>query len=114
MNTIYSHYSFDECKNEDELFDRLDALVEEGKITYVTQDKYILKIEDLDLTSDEVGELLDLFDSLDVFEYYGHQDDDEDYDDFDQYDDEEAELYKVVDMRENLKLFLNGSIQESN
>lgn len=28
--------------------------------------------------------------------------------------DEEAELYKVVDMRENLKLFLNGSIQESN
>jgi hypothetical protein len=89
MNTIYSHYSFDECKNEDELFDRLDALVEEGKITYVAQDKYILKIEDLDLTSDEVGELLDLFDSLDVFEYYGHQDDDEDYDDFDQYDDEE-------------------------
>lgn len=89
MNTIYSHYSFDECKNEDELFDRLDALVEEGKITYVAQDKYILKIEDLDLTSDEVGELLDLFDGLDVFEYYGHQDDDEDYDDFDQYDDEE-------------------------
>jgi ATP-dependent exoDNAse (exonuclease V) beta subunit len=28
--------------------------------------------------------------------------------------DEEAELYKVVDMRDNLKLFLNGSIQESN
>jgi ATP-dependent exoDNAse (exonuclease V) beta subunit len=28
--------------------------------------------------------------------------------------DEDAELYKVVDMRENLKLFLNGSIQESN
>ena len=28
--------------------------------------------------------------------------------------DEEAELYKVVDMRENLKLFLNGSISESN
>ena len=89
MNTIYSHYSFDECKNEDELFDRLDALVEEGKITYVTQDKYILKIEDIDLTDDEVRELLDLFDGLDVFEYYGHQDDDEDYDDFDQYDDEE-------------------------
>ena len=89
MNTIYSHYSFDECKNEDELFDRLDALVEEGKITYVAQDKYILKIEDLDLTDGEVGELLDLFDSLDVFEYYGHQDDDDDYDDFDQYDDEE-------------------------
>ena len=28
--------------------------------------------------------------------------------------DEDAELYKVVDMRDNLKLFLNGSIQESN
>jgi ATP-dependent exoDNAse (exonuclease V) beta subunit len=28
--------------------------------------------------------------------------------------DEEAELYKVVDMRDNLKLFLNGSISESN
>jgi len=28
--------------------------------------------------------------------------------------DEDAQLYKVVDMRENLKLFLNGSIQESN
>jgi ATP-dependent exoDNAse (exonuclease V) beta subunit len=27
--------------------------------------------------------------------------------------DEDAELYKVVDMRDNLKLFLNGSIQES-
>ena len=28
--------------------------------------------------------------------------------------DEDAELYKVVDMRDNLKLFLNGSIQVSN
>jgi ATP-dependent exoDNAse (exonuclease V) beta subunit len=28
--------------------------------------------------------------------------------------DEDAELYKVVDMRDNLKLFLNGSISESN
>ena len=28
--------------------------------------------------------------------------------------DEEAELYKVADMRDNLKLFLNGSISESN
>ena len=28
--------------------------------------------------------------------------------------DEDAELYKVVDMRDNLKLFLNGSIHESN
>jgi len=28
--------------------------------------------------------------------------------------DEESELYKVVDMRDNLKLFLNGSISESN
>jgi ATP-dependent exoDNAse (exonuclease V) beta subunit len=28
--------------------------------------------------------------------------------------DEEAELYKVVDMRDNLKLFLNGSISEYN
>ena len=28
--------------------------------------------------------------------------------------DEDAELYKVVDMRDNLKLFLNGSIPESN
>ncbi len=27
---------------------------------------------------------------------------------------EDAELYKVVDMRDNLKLFLNGSISESN
>ena len=28
--------------------------------------------------------------------------------------DEDAELYKVIDMRDNLKLFLNGSIQVSN
>ena len=89
-STIYSHYSFDECKDESQLFDRLDSFVEEGKITYVIEDQYILKIEDLDLSTDEVDELLVLFDSIDVFEYYGHQDDDYDsYDDFDQFDDEE-------------------------
>ncbi len=87
-STIYSHYSIDECKNEDEMFDLLDKFVEEGKITYQIEDQYILKIEDLDLSTEEVDELLELFDSLDVFEYYGHEDE-EDYDDFDQYDDEE-------------------------
>jgi len=78
-STIYSHYSIDECKNEDEMFGLLDKFAEEGKITYQIEDQYILKIEDLDLSTDEIDELLDLFDSLDVFEYYGHEDEEDDY-----------------------------------
>jgi len=87
-STIYSHYSIDECKNEDKMFGLLDKLREEGKITYQIENQYILKIEDLELSTEEVHELLDLFDSLDVFEYYGHEDE-EDYDDFDRYEDED-------------------------
>jgi|APCry1669189883_1035261.scaffolds.fasta_scaffold10872_5 hypothetical protein len=72
-------YSIDECQDEEVLYQKLDTLVEEGKIEYELQDKWTLKVKDLDLSISEEKSLVDLFDSLDVYVVEGE--DDEDMDD---------------------------------
>ena len=84
-NTLKSHYSYDECGNQKSLFEKLDNLKQEGKIDYENEDKYIFKINDIDLTEEEIIGLNKFFDSLDVFPYMDK--DDEDWEDENDWED---------------------------
>ena len=50
MDKLLTHYSYDECSDENLLFEKLDQLVDDSKISYKIEEKYIFKIEDLELT----------------------------------------------------------------
>lgn len=92
MNSqLFTHYSFDECTNEEKLFDKLDTLLQDGKIEYNTESQYVFKIKDIDLTDNEIEDLCELFDKLEVYPYLESDDTDDfdDFDDFDSFDDEE-------------------------
>jgi len=71
-------YTIDECLNEEELYQRLDTLVDDGKIEYELIDKWMLKIKDLDLTTNEEKSLVELLDSLDIFEVEGEEEEEDD------------------------------------
>jgi hypothetical protein len=86
---LFNFYSFDECSDEDQLFEKLDSLKDESKIEYTEQDNYIVKIKDLELSDDEISELLKFFDNLNVYPYLGIEDDDDD--EFSDFDDGFAE-----------------------
>jgi hypothetical protein len=60
-------WSYDECRDCDELFDKLDELQDEGKISWDKTDGWIFYIEDLEMDSQDEKELLKLFDELDVY-----------------------------------------------
>jgi len=82
-------YTIDECQNEETLYQRLDTLVDEGKIEYELVDKWTLKIKDLDLSSNEEKKLTELFESLDLYSIEGDDEEDEDlyFGDSDESDD---------------------------
>jgi hypothetical protein len=81
---LFNFYSFDECSDEDQLFAKLDSLRDESKIEYTEQDNYIFKIKDLELSDDEISDLITSLDELNVYPYLGCEDDEDDeYSDFD-------------------------------
>jgi len=84
---LFTRYSFDECSNETKLFEKLDFLLEEGKIEYNSEDQYLFKIKDIDLTDDEIEDLCHFFDKLEVYPYIDNLDDDDIDDDIDGIDD---------------------------
>lgn len=87
---LFNFYSFDECSDEDKLFERLDSLEEESKISYTEQDNYIFKIKDLELSDNEISDLCSFLDEMNVYPYLGYEDDDEELDsDFDDFSDED-------------------------
>jgi hypothetical protein len=86
MDKLLTHYSYDECSDENLLFEKLDQLVEDSKISYKIEEKYIFKIEDLELTDEDIDDLLQTFDDLNVLEYFGY-DSNDDFDDFDDFED---------------------------
>ena len=86
MDKLLTHYSYDECSDENLLFEKLDQLVEDSKISYKIVEKYIFKIEDLELTDEDIDDLLQTFDDLNVLEYFGY-DSNDDFDDFDDFED---------------------------
>jgi hypothetical protein len=88
---LFTQYSYDECSYQDELFNRLKNLLEDGKINYKIEDSYVFKLQDLELTDNEIDELLNFFDELNVFEYVGYDYGDEDLDYDDDYVDEDED-----------------------
>lgn len=80
MSELESSYSLEECTNTKEIKRILNGLKKTGKIDFVIQSN-ILDIDDLDLTENDISELIEIFDKYDVFVY-----DKEDYElDSDEY-----------------------------
>lgn len=87
MDKLFNYYSFDECTDEETLFEKLNKLVDEEKIRYSESDSYLIKIEDLELSDSELEELHSFLDENNVYPYLGY--DEEDYEsDFDDFNDE--------------------------
>jgi hypothetical protein len=102
MNKLLTHYSYDECTDENLLFEKLNQLVDDSKISYKIEEKYIFKIEDLELTDEDIEDLVQTFDDLNVIEYFGYDSDDDsddfdDFDDFDESDDYTTKRYRSDD-----------------
>jgi hypothetical protein len=96
---LFTRYSFDECSNETKLFEKLDSLLEEGKIEYNSEDQYLFKIKDIDLTDDEIEDLCVMFDKMEVYPYIDNIDDDisDDDDNDDNSDDYTGRRYRGDD-----------------
>ena len=96
---LFTRYSFDECSNETKLFEKLDSLLEEGKIEYNSEDQYLFKIKDIDLTDDEIEDLCEMFDKMEVYPYIDSIDDDisDDDDNDDNSDDYTGRHYRGDD-----------------
>jgi hypothetical protein len=87
---LFNFYSFDECSDEDKLFNKLDLLKNESKIHYTQDDNYLIKIKDLELTDDEIEKLSVFLDSLNVLPYLGYEEEmDNDFDDYDDDSDDD-------------------------
>jgi hypothetical protein len=84
---LFTHYSFDECGNEAQLFERLDEFYNDGKIQYSVENQYVFKIKDLELSDDEIQDLCNFLDSMDVYPYIAEEEEEES-DDFDDFDDD--------------------------
>jgi predicted CopG family antitoxin len=89
-------YSLDECSTHDEVYEYLETLKEEGKISFSTVDLDVIKIKDTGLNVKETKEIVKFFEENDVIEYsdfqpttYGEDEEDdfdEEEDDFDEED----------------------------
>jgi hypothetical protein len=73
-------YIFDECDDTDSLFEKLEELQHDGKISYKKSDGWEFKIEDLELTEDEEWDLVEFFEEMDVYPSDSEDFDDEDSD----------------------------------
>lgn len=95
---LVKHYSFDECLDEEKLFDKLDELVSNGKIEYQIENQYVFKIEDIELHENDVKEICLFLDSMYVYPYHGYEEDDstidDDFDDFEEDSDYTTKKYK--------------------
>jgi hypothetical protein len=89
QSQLFTRYSYDECTNEEKLFEKLDELLNEGKVEYNTENQYTFKIKDFELSDDEIQELCDLFEEVEVFPYMEEDSTDDDYDDdYNDFDDD--------------------------
>ena len=87
---LYNYYNLDECINKRKVKKKLEEFTEEGKIDY-SIDGEILRVEDIDLSEEEIEEIANLLDSNDVFPYLDKEDDDDFYDGYDGYEDDNDE-----------------------
>ena len=87
---LYNYYNLDECINKRKVKKKLEEFTEEGKIDY-SIDGEILRVEDIDLSEEEIEEIANLLDSNDVFPYLDKEDDDDFYEGYDGYEDDDDE-----------------------
>lgn len=92
MSKLFNYYSFDECSDEQKLFEKLDELTNQEKIEYSEQDNYLIKIKDIELDDDEIEDLCEFLDKNNIYPYLGYEEEEEDYD-FDDYGDEDQDDY---------------------
>jgi len=84
-------YSLDECSTHDEVYEYLETLKEESKISFSTVDLDVIKIKDTGLNVKETKELVKFFEENDVIEYGDFQPttyEEEEEDDFDEEEDD--------------------------
>lgn len=90
---IGKYYSLDECSDVQIILEKLDSLVDDGKIYYSFMESDVIKIKDGGLTPKESKDLLSFFEKNDLIEYIDYEDIYEDFDeeeeDFDDYEEEE-------------------------
>lgn len=85
---LHNYYSIDECNDETALYKKLDGFVKDNKIEYSQEDKYLIKIVDVDLTEQEEEQLAKFLDSLEVYPFMDYEEDEEEYPNYDpEYDD---------------------------
>ena len=89
MAKLFNYYSLDECPNTEKLFEKLDHLMDDGKINYKVKEKDVFSIEDLELTDDEINKLCRDFDDMEVYAYPDYEDYSMESDDSDDYYEED-------------------------
>ena len=62
---LFNYYNLDECVNKKKVKKKLDELSDEGKIEY-SIDGDILKIEDIDLSDEDIDDISNLLDSINL------------------------------------------------
>lgn len=89
---IFNYYTLDECIDKSSVFEKLDDLKNEGKITYSVEGD-VLKINDIDLEEIDIEELTEVFENNDVYPYLDREEDEDEDDGFGNYYDDEEEDY---------------------
>lgn len=93
---IAKYYSLDECSDVSVVYEKLENLQSEGKISWSSPEQDVLRIKDTGLVPKEVKDLILFFEKNDVIEYNGYEDMyEENFEDEDEdmYDDEEYDEY---------------------
>lgn len=85
---IGKYYSLDECFTQDDVYEYLDILVDDGKLEYEITEDELVKIKDKGLILKEARTLLKFLKENDVIEYKEDlEDDDEEEEEDDEEDD---------------------------
>jgi hypothetical protein len=89
---MFNYYTLDECIDKSSVFEKLNDLKKEGKITYSVEGE-VLKINDIDLEENDIEELTEVFENNDVFLYLDRDEDEDEDGGFGNYYDDEEEDY---------------------
>jgi hypothetical protein len=65
---LRKRWSFEECTDRNLLFEKLDSLLDDGKIYYQENDGFTIDITDLELTEDEELGLDSFMTEIDVYQ----------------------------------------------
>ena len=77
-SNLFTYYSLSECTTQKKVFQKLDLLVENGKIEYNDHDLDVIKITDIDLDESELEDLVSFLDDNNVMGDLSIEDSDDD------------------------------------